>query len=205
MKINSFFGMSHLTLSIVHDIYLTVDMQADPDSFPTSSSDQSILDLKNVDLDPLTEALRKNSIKDHWSLVIKKGADDSWEGLLWRVLLILTNLLAATSLKSKVIGPLGWGEATAMVSGFNGEQLKKWKDATRKAVETDDWTDLIQLGMYPSDHPLVCPCLNNIIAKLKNPKVTKVAQGVPIELRVFRFVPFHPLMMFTFSSSFVML
>jgi hypothetical protein len=95
-------------------------------------------------------------------------------------------------------------EAEAMVSGFNEEQLKKWKDATRKAVETDDWADLIQLGMYPSDHP-VCPCLNNITAKLKNPKVPKVAQGVPIELRVFRFVPFHPLMMLTFSPSFVML
>ena len=165
-----------------------VDMQAD--SFPTSDSNQSILDLKNVDLDPLTEALRKDSIEDDWSLVIQKDKDDSWQKLLRRVLLALTNLLAATSLKSKVIEPLGWGEATAMISGFNGEQLKKWKDATRKAVETDDWTDLIQLGMYPSDHPLVCPCLNNITAKLKNPKVPKVAQGVPIELRVFRFVSF---------------
>jgi len=178
-----------------------VDMQADPDSFPTFLSNQSILDLRDVDLDPLTEALRKNSID--WSNSIKMGTDDSWQRLLRNVLLALTNLLAATSLKSKVIGPLGWGEAEAMVSGFNGEQLKKWKDATRKAVETDDWTDLIQLSMYPSD-PLVCPCLNNITAKLKNPKVPKVAQGVPIELRVFRFVPFHPLMMFTFSSSFVM-
>ncbi len=123
-----------------------VDMQADPN---TSSSNQSILELKNVDLNPLTDALRKDSIEGDWSLVIKNGRDGSWQELLRRVLLALTNLLAATSLKSKVIGPLGWGEATAMVSGFNGEQLKKWKDATRKAVETDDWTDFIQLGMYP--------------------------------------------------------
>jgi len=167
-----------------------VDMQVDPDSFPTSSS---ILDLENVDLDPLTEALRKNSIEDDWSHSIKKGMDDSWQALLRCVLLALTNLLAATSLKSKVIRQLGWGGAAAMVSGFNGdsEQLKKWKDATRKAVETDDWTDLIQqVGMCPSDH---------LTAKLKNPKVPK---GVPIELRVFRFVPFHPLMMLMFSSSF---
>ena len=39
-----------------------VDMQADFYSFPTSG--QSILDLKNVDLDPLTEALRENSMLD---------------------------------------------------------------------------------------------------------------------------------------------
>jgi len=89
-----------------------VDMQADPDSFPTSSS---ILDLENVDLDPLAEALRKNSIEDDWSHSIKKGTDNSWQALLRHVLLALTNLLAATSLKSKVIRPLGWGEAVAMV------------------------------------------------------------------------------------------
>ncbi len=175
-----------------------VDMQADPDGFPTSLSNQSILDLENFDLGPLTEELRKYSIRDDWSLFMKEGTD---VGFLRHVLLALTNLLAASSLKSKVIGPLGWGEAGAMVSGFDGEQLKKWKDAAQKAVETDDWIDLIQLGMYPSNHPLICPCLNNITAKLKNPKVPNIAQGVPIELRVFRFVPFHPLMMLTFSSS----
>ena len=111
-------------------------------------------------------------------------------GLVTCVLLALTNILATTSFKldGKVIEPLNWKETTAMASGFNGEQLKKWKDAIRKALETDDWADLIQLGMYPSDHLLVCPCLNNITAKLKKPKVPKVAQGVPIELRVFRFI-----------------
>jgi hypothetical protein len=130
-----------------------IDMQAD--SFPTSSSDQSILDLENVDLDPLTEALRDTCIKDKWSHLIKGGTDVSW--LLSRLVLpSLTSLLAATSLKSKVIGPLSWTEAQTMVSGLSGEQLEKWKDATWKAVEIDDWTGLIQLGMYPLDYSLVC-------------------------------------------------
>jgi hypothetical protein len=181
-----------------------VDMQ-DPGGFPTSSSNESLLDLENVDMDPLTEALRKYSINDAWSYFIRMDTHDSWQGLLSRVLLVLTTILATTSLKRKVIGPLGLGEAEAMVSGFNGEQRKKWKDAMQKGVETDEWADLIQLGMYPPDHPIFCPFLNNIKAKLKNPKVRKVAQGVPIELRVFCFVSFHPLTMLTFPSSFVML
>src|SRR5260221_6585717 len=134
------------------------DDVADPDNFPTSSSDQSIFDLKNVDLVPLTEAMRKYSEQNDWSHSIKKCTADSWRGLLVLVLLALTNVLAVTSLKNKVIGPLSWGDAGVMISSFNGEQLKKWKDATQKAVETDDWADLIQLGMYPSDHP-VCPFL----------------------------------------------
>jgi hypothetical protein len=82
-----------------------VDTQADPDNFPTSSSNQSILDLKDVDLDPLTEALRKRSKQGFWSYFIENF--DGWQDLLTRVLLALTNLLAVTSLKNKVIGPLG--------------------------------------------------------------------------------------------------
>jgi hypothetical protein len=97
-------------------------MQADPDNFPTSSSDQSIkFDLKNVDLDPLTEKLRNHSTQGFWLYFIQ---NDGWEDLLTQVLLALTNLLAVTSLKNKVIRPLRWREAKAMVSDFNEEQLK---------------------------------------------------------------------------------
>ena len=66
-----------------------VDMQADP-RFPTSSSKDSILDLVNVDLDPL----RKYSIKDLWLFFIQKDTDVSWQSPLKHVLLALTSLLA---------------------------------------------------------------------------------------------------------------
>ena len=72
-----------------------VDMQADPDNFPTSSSDQSILDLKNVDLDRLTLPLRNHSENFDWLILIQ---NDLWDGLLNHVLLALTSTLAGTIL-----------------------------------------------------------------------------------------------------------
>ena len=83
---------------------------------------------------------------------------NSWQMVLESILLTLTAKLASSTLKSKVIAPLTYQETEDMVSGFNQEQLNKWREATRSGVEKGDWTELIDLSTCLSDCPLVCSC-----------------------------------------------
>ena len=151
-----------------------LDMQANP-GLPTSVSDS--LNLGADELDPLTDYMNTCSEKYSWSTL-------SWNVLLESVLSALTGKLASSSVKSKVIGPLNFQEAADKIDNLNEEQLNKWKEATQRGMEKGVWTDLINLSTCLLDCPLVC-YLSNVTAKVKHPQLPNVAQGVPIELRVF--------------------
>jgi len=139
-----------------------VDMQANSGSLPTSTSDSSTLGLRDDELEPLTQQMQRYSERKDWLRKIKDDTDVSWCELLEIVLLTLTAKLASSTLKSKVIGPLTYQEAEDIVSGFSGEQLNKWKEATRKGVEKDDWTDLINLSTCLSDCPHYSVCVKEM-------------------------------------------
>ena len=136
-----------------------VDMQANSSSLFISTSDSSTLGLRDDELDPLTRQMQWYSARKDWLRKIKDDTDVSWCELLESVLLTLTAKLASSTLKSKVIGPLTYQEAEDLVSGFSGEQLNKWKEATQKGVEKDDWTDLINLSTCLSDCPEYSVCV----------------------------------------------
>ena len=126
-----------------------VDMEANPSSLFISTSDSSTLGLRDDELDPLTRQMQWYSARKDWLRKIKDDTDVSWCELLESVLLTLTAKLASSTLKSKVIGPLTYQEAEDIVSGFSGQQLNKWKEATQKGVEKDDWIDLIKILVRP--------------------------------------------------------
>ena len=125
-----------------------IDMQA-PGGLPTSASDSSTLNLRDDEQDPLTQQMKMYSAKKKWLRMID---DNDWSELLESVLLMLTGKLPGTTLKNKVIAPLTSPDAEDMVAGFNEEQMTKYKDATRKGVENDDWTDLINLSTSCTVH-----------------------------------------------------
>jgi len=178
-----------------------VDMEANPGGLPASDSESSTLNLRDDELEQLIQQMQQFSK----TIPSKDDTVDSWQMFLCTVLVVLTSKLASSTEKNKVIGPLTYQEAEDMVLGFNEEQLNKWKEATWRGVEKNEWTELINLRTCLSECPLVCSCLRNVTAKLKNPKLPNVAQGVPIELRVF----FRPIAsaydtILTFYSSLIM-
>jgi hypothetical protein len=108
-----------------------VDMQG----LPTSTSDSSTL---NLDHD-VTEYMNKFSKSRNPSL--------SWnESFPW-VLRELTEKLATSSVRNKVIyAALTYAEAETEMNNFK-EDENMWKEATRQGMEEGDWNMLINLSM----------------------------------------------------------
>ena len=100
-------------------------MQAGPSRIQ-STSDSSTLNAVYL---ALAEHMNEQSASWNWLNQIKTDTIKSWKTLLKSAFITSTMF--------------SWREVDEKIDNFNEEQRNMWKEATRRGVETGDWTDFI--------------------------------------------------------------
>lgn len=155
-----------------------VEMSSDSSSgslsaVSTSSSTSSTLELVGDELETLTRSMAEISLALLWSNIIQvEVSDQIWcTVLLPAILFYFTQALAKTTLKNKVIpSNLSAADHAEVLSKFDGKTLQEWKNATRKGVLKDDWSDLTKLGMNIVDYRMTSFLLNRHLSKASKSK-----------------------------------
>jgi hypothetical protein len=89
--------------------------------------------------------MHQNSVSENWPARIDAiGDDDSqWRLLLASILWHLTDCLAATDLKDRVITNMNKSSAITFVKSLDNDMLEKWKAGVRSGVGEKYWSVLI--------------------------------------------------------------
>jgi hypothetical protein len=96
----------------------TEDVDTHPGSLSASSSASSTLDTDGVDLGSLNNSM-KSRFKNLLEILMNTADESAWLSQNALVLMCLTKELAATDLKSKIIGIPQYVTAENIVKGFN--------------------------------------------------------------------------------------
>ena len=110
---------------------------------PLSADKRPKLILPSAQLTTLNDNINSVSRYRRWQLLIESYDDSEWRNLVVDTVVMLTEELAFTDLKGRVITSLNHGQAKVFVKGFNDDELREWVDGVRKCVEKNDWTDLV--------------------------------------------------------------
>jgi hypothetical protein len=122
-----------------------MDVDTHPGSLPTSSSASSELDIDGVDLGSLNNNMTK-MFKSYWQLeaLTNRADENAWRGVNVLFFQAITEELAATELKSKIIGIPQYKAAQSIVKGLNPKELEQWEAGVLSGVRTGDWQELIK-------------------------------------------------------------
>jgi hypothetical protein len=124
-----------------------MDVDTHPGGLPTSSSASSALDTDGVDLGSLNNNM-KSMFKNLSETLMNTADESTWRGQNVFLLMYLTKELAATELKSKIIGIPQFEAAENLVKGFNSKELEQWKAGVLSGVTMGNWDKLIQHRTY---------------------------------------------------------
>ena len=182
-------------------------MDVDP-TISTSSSSSEIypeLDLTNSERDNVAAEMNSISNACYWKMILE-ASDSKGLGcpdeISAGIFTYFTEVLGRIAVKSSIIACPTPQRAMEILKGFNEKESKSWAAGVRSGVLEGDWDDLIQLRMYFLDSQTIKLPLIVTTAKLRIPKMRKVALGVPIEQSALHCCPFNFAMIFT-SHSFL--
>jgi hypothetical protein len=128
---------------------MDVDTEPTSGSLIASSSSSSNLDLSGVDLEGLTANMKLKSDM-FWRHLIETAEEDheKWLQFQSHVLMSLTDELALTDLKSRIITPRTSAKSREIILAFNEKDSADWKAGMIKGVKEGDWADLIAHRTY---------------------------------------------------------
>ena len=128
-----------------------MEVDTHPGSPSASSSAPSALDIGGVDLGSLNNNM-KSRFKNMLEILMNTADESAWLSPNALVLMCITKELAATDLKSKIIGIPLYAAAENIVKGFNSKELEQWKAGVLSGVKTEKWDELIQHRTYICDY-----------------------------------------------------
>jgi hypothetical protein len=105
--------------------------------------------LPQEQLEAFNVKMQQRSILFYSRVSMEACTIGEWKGLLSDVLMYISDRLHATDLRTRtsVISPT---QAEELVKAFTHKQLGEWKDAMKRGVEKNDWTEVISLCKYLS-------------------------------------------------------